>query len=401
MNGNLEDRIRSTLGHAATRAPRAPGGLATVVVSRSRRRRLRAQALTSAVAVAVVAIGVGVVIRGPGPVTVEPASPSEAVASPATEPKPWTPATETVEQVWPDAVWRMPRKLAGDVEARPRVFLDDRTLLLETWESHEKVDAIYAYDLVDGTSRKIASISTPKGVFASGFTPGSGRIIWMTYESGNMRLWSVPVEGGAPSEIHTDPPIRGISDHLAIVGDRIVFSMADGGVYTLPLDGGTATALPNGAGLHLLRWPWAGTPGHRTPNGEIAFQRLTNVETGESALAAANPGEIMVRCGITMCSGIRPGGSTGFARLRDGTQDRDLPGPSYGGLAADRFMTVRRSRSSGQDLYDLRTGRSADLGIRSDAKGESVAVEPGMGDGRLLSYPLGDEYVIIDLARIP
>lgn len=56
MTDQLESRLRTTLGHAAEHAPKAPAELRTHVVARSRRRRTRRQALVAAVAVAAVAV---------------------------------------------------------------------------------------------------------------------------------------------------------------------------------------------------------------------------------------------------------------------------------------------------------------------------------------------------------
>jgi hypothetical protein len=64
MTDQLESRLRSTLGHAAEHAPKAPSGLPTEVVSRSRRRRTRSQALVAALAVTAVALPVTLTATG-------------------------------------------------------------------------------------------------------------------------------------------------------------------------------------------------------------------------------------------------------------------------------------------------------------------------------------------------
>ncbi|MEU4233669.1 hypothetical protein AB0F17_56095 [Nonomuraea sp. NPDC026600] len=56
MTDQLESRLRTTLGHAAEHAPKAPSELRTHVVARSRQRRRRGQALVAAVAVVAVAV---------------------------------------------------------------------------------------------------------------------------------------------------------------------------------------------------------------------------------------------------------------------------------------------------------------------------------------------------------
>ncbi|MEV6156343.1 hypothetical protein AB0L53_38965 [Nonomuraea sp. NPDC052129] len=64
MTDQLESHLRSTLGHAAEHAPKAPSGLRAEVVSRSRRRRTRTQALVVALAVTVVALPVTLTVTG-------------------------------------------------------------------------------------------------------------------------------------------------------------------------------------------------------------------------------------------------------------------------------------------------------------------------------------------------
>ncbi|GII02862.1 hypothetical protein [Planobispora takensis] len=415
MSNDLEADLRAALGHAAERAPRAPGALSAHVVARSRR-RTRGRALVAAAAAVLVAGGIGVAVRGAGDDPASPAvDPARTASAEVTQsaPSPSQEAAELpepVEKVWPDAVWKIPAELPGGRKFHPLSFIDDRTLLLETWESFEKADAIYAYELDGGRTRKITDIRTPKGVFASGHTVGDGLVVWQTIDEGDgdetkgtrvTRFWSVPLGGGTPREIGTDRPVRGRGDELAVTGGRLAFSLHEGGVFTVPLGGGTVEPVPGAERHHILRWPWVGTPGEYTPDTETSFEELLNAETGERNTAVVRPGERFVRCGVTTCAGSRPDG-TAFHRMRDGSRERDLPGGvAFTGLAADRFETVNLPMPPGGEyLHDLVTDKSGDLGIRPDAKGESISVQPGLGDGRLVSYPLGDEYVIIDLARI-
>ncbi|MGR6912627.1 TolB family protein [[Actinomadura] parvosata] len=390
MNNDLEADLARVIGRAAERAPQAPSDLPARVVSRSRRRRSRTLAAATAVAVVVVAGGVALSVRGlqgAPDVAVHPATPT------ATTPG-------LVEQVWPDAVWKIPAKLReGGRKLRPVIFIDDRTLLLETWASHEKADALYAYELDTGRTRKITDIRTPKGVFASAFTAGAGRIFWQTIEDTRTRLWSVPITGGEPAPLPTDAPIRKGADKLVVTGDRLAFSaFQGGGVFTVPLDGGAVTPVKNAVEHHILTWPWVGMPGDYTPDNEPSFKELYNVETGEMSLALVRPGDEYVRCGVTTCVGVGAGGKP-FVRLRDGSQERELPDTAMHGLSMDRFMTVSLP-TRGQALLDLVTGKSGDLGLRPDAKGAMTSVQPGIRNDRLVWYELKGRLVIIDLARI-
>lgn len=112
------------------------------------------------------------------------------------------------------------------------------------------------------------------------------------------------------------------------------------------------TAVPGAERHHIKSWPWVGTPGDYTPGNEASFLEMVNAETGETSRAVVHEGESRVRCGVLTCVGVRPD-RTAFMRLRDGTRERDLP-----------------------------------------------AIHPGMGDGRLVHYPLWGKNVIIDLSKI-
>ncbi|MEV4220500.1 hypothetical protein [Nonomuraea sp. NPDC049725] len=395
-----ERELAQVIGGAARRAPRAPGGYAAQVLTRSRRRRARTQAILAAVAVVVVAGGGGIGLRealgADPPVAAGPAR--EATPSPAMTLPAMPAVPDPVAQVWPEAVHTIPAKLPDGRRGRPLTLLDEHTVLLETWESFEKADAVHTYDLRTGRTRKVTDIRTPKGVFASGFAVGEGKLVWQTIDKMRTSFWSVPLSGGKPTAVKTDTPVEGRGDKLVVTGGKIAFSLHEGGVFTLPLEGGAVTPVEGAGRHHILKWPWVGTPGAYTPDNEPSFERILNVETGQTSQALVRPGEEDIRCGVTACVGRGPGRKP-FYRLRDGSGERALP-DSTPGLAHDRFMTAQ-VRPGVQALLDLTTGRSGDLGVRPDAEGRQVSVQPGLDPyDRLIAYELKNEYVLIDLARI-
>jgi hypothetical protein len=375
MSTDLEDDLSRVLGRAAEGAPQAPTGFPGRIAARSRRRRTRTQALVAAVAMVIV----GVTVRG---------TDGAQVAQ--------TKLPDPVETVWPDAVWKIPRQLPNLPDFHPLIFIDDRTVLLWTSKGDGRADAIYAYDLGTGRTRKIADVPS-----AYAFTVGAGRIVWQTIDKNeHTRFWSVPVSGGKPAAIDTGGPVRARSEKLAVVGDRVAFSLVDGGVFTFPLRGGRVTPVAGAERHHILRWPWVGTPSDNRQDREPSFRELLNAETGQASRAVVRPGERYVRCGVTTCVGMRPD-DTRFYRLRDGSRERDLPGSSVLGLGDDRFLAADPPvAAGGQVLLDLATGKQGDLGLRPSAEGRMTGVEPGILDGGLVSYALKDQYVIIDLARI-
>ncbi|TDD02848.1 hypothetical protein E1292_22435 [Nonomuraea deserti] len=319
--------------------------------------------------------------------------------TPETTPSPTMTMPAPVAEVWPDAVHTIPTKLPNGRRGRPLTLIDDHTLLLETWQSFEKADALYSYDLASGQTRKITDIRTPEGAFASGYAVGEGRIIWKMIDGVHTSFWSAPLSGGQPTAVETDAPVKGRGGGLVVTGDKIAFSLLEGGVFTLPLKGGAVTPVEGAERHHILQWPWVGTPGEYTPNNEPSFEEILNVETRQTSKALVRLGEENVRCGVTACVGRRPGRSA-FYRLRDGSRERDLPDSTLG-LAYDRFMTVSVGPTRAQVLLDLATGRSGDLGLRPDTKGRTGNIQPGLNPyERLIAYELKGQYVIIDLAMI-
>ncbi|MFI7222113.1 hypothetical protein ACIBO5_02745 [Nonomuraea angiospora] len=384
MSTELEDDLSRVLGRAAEGAPQAPTGFPGRIAARSRRRRTRTWTLVAAVAMVIVAGGLGVTLRG-----ADEARPAQ------------TRSPDPVEKVWPDAVWKIPRQLPNLPDFRPLIFIDDRTVLLWTPKSDGRADAIHAYDLGTGRTRKIADIPSAKWEYSSYFAVGAGRIVWqMIDKNDHTRFWSVPVSGGKPAAIDTGGPVRAHSEKLAVAGDRVAFSLADGGVFTFPLRGGSVTPVAGAERHHILRWPWVATPSDYRQDREPSFRELLNAETGQASNAVVRPGERYVRCGVTTCVGMRPD-DTRFYRLRDGSRERDLPGSPVLGLGDDRFLAADPpGAAGGQVLLDLATGKQGDLGLRPSGKGRMTGVEPNILDGGLVSYQLKDQYMIIDLARI-
>ncbi|MER5320522.1 hypothetical protein [Streptosporangium roseum] len=402
---DFEDALRRSLGHAAERAPRLPGAAAGQLEIGYRRRRRRFQALLAAAAVVVVAGGAGVGLRAGGGEAVRPAVnpsgvPSVVVTLPEAAPEP-------IEKVWPQAVWKMPAKGADGRELQPVGLIDDRTLLVKAWRTFDRTEAVYAYDLAGRNLRKIVDVPAPKGTvrFGTDFSLGDGQVAWWTTTKGVVHIWAAAL-GGGEARLVADQRIEGDSvsplDGLGVADGNVVFSLSAGGVFSVPLAGGPVTPVQAGAGLHLLSWPWAGSPGTGGPPGRPPFSKLVNLETGQTSTAAVHQGERVYACGVRSCTGTTADGRA-FTRLRDGSQQKDIP---VGYLIPEpptqsRFH-VRNLKSDGPGLglYDLTTGTFADLGIREEAatRGEVPVADRS---GRLMTYRLRNDRYVIDLAKIP
>ncbi|MFI9841575.1 hypothetical protein ACIHFD_31380 [Nonomuraea sp. NPDC051941] len=394
----VEETLRRTLGHAAEQAPGLPALLPQRLERIHRRRRQRARIALAAAAVVLVGAGATAVLRGGDTITAVPAS-GQYTEAPA----------EQVEKVWPEAVRKVSAKSPDGVPWRPQTFVDDRTLLMEAQGGGSgSTDAIYAYDLDSGTPRKIADIPASKDTvgFGNGFAVGGGQVAWWSGTKDSVaHLWTVPLDGGTPKivadqRLDTADDGSGI-DKLAVVNDKIVFSLYTGGVFTVPLGGGTVEPVQGGAGMHLLAWPWIGAPGSGGEPRGMPYSRIQNVETGETRTAVTQPGEELRLCGVTICLGTAADGTT-FFRHRDGSSQKNVPGSVHSAYqpVQDRFYVsvYGVGRPEGVGLYDLDTGRSGDL--RIPGEGSTIRLPSMDSTGRMLSYSLKDDLYLIDLSKI-
>ncbi|MEV4572437.1 hypothetical protein AB0K16_04200 [Nonomuraea jabiensis] len=394
----VEETLRRTLGQAAGQAPRLPALLPQRLERIHRRRRQRARIALAAAAVVLVAGGATAVLRGGDTIT----------AVPATGRDTETPA-EKVDKAWPEAVRKVSAKAPDGARWLPRTFIDDRTLLMAAQAGKDgETTAVYAYDLDTGAQRKIADVPAPDDTvgFGNGFAVGAGHVVWWTETMDSVaHLWTVPLDGGTPKivadqRLDTTDDGSGI-DRLAVAGDKIVFSLYTGGVFTVPLGGGMVEPVQGGTGMHLLAWPWIGTPGRGGEPRGTAYARIQNVETGETRTAVANPGEELRYCGVTICLGRTAEGTT-FFRNRDGSSQKNVPGSVHSAdlPTQDRFYvsSYGDEKPAGVGLYDLDTGKSGDLGI----PGEGMSIRMPFLDstGRVYSYTLGDDLYLIDLSKI-
>ncbi|MET8384140.1 hypothetical protein ABZV14_14185 [Streptosporangium canum] len=433
---DLEDKLSRVLSGAADRAPQAPAGLTAAVKARHHRRRARTTAVLAAAAVVVVAGGAGTAVSAlRATAAPHPAAGATGEATPSAGELP-----PPVEKVWPQAVHKIPAKLPDGRAYYPQLLLDDRTLLVMTGVPDGNRQFLWSYDLETGEPRQIAEIPPTKGsaIFADGVAAGGGNIVWWASykEAGGprvARIWTVPVAGGRPRPV-TDVPLgnvmkQGHINGLTVAGSDVVFAYEKGGVYRVPLSGGRPQPVKGAERHHVLQWPWVGVH-----HGKAIFSELLNAETGERRDAVRKADE-EVRCGVERCAGMavryktikveRPRDRSGkeikcgtrrcpdtervqtvlrrFVRDRDGSGERELPANFQTGDDAglERFFKVDVLGPGDQrvlTLYDADTGRSADLGVRPDAKG--VTAIPDGGLDRLMTYPIKNEMYVLDLAAI-
>lgn len=397
MTEELEYALRKTFADAADRAPKAPPGLMAGLETRRTRARLpRGGFLQLAlVAATVVALagGTAVLTRGVG-------SSDGGHALQRSGPVKAPP----IEKVWPDAVHKVPGTLPNGRAFTPQGFIDDHTMVVTTESSFEKTDALYRYDLRTNTAKKITTVLGPPSVkaYASGFTVGGGYVAWAFELSHRVDIWVAPVSGGQGHRIISQPGGKRLS-RLVIDHGNVLWSLdGTGGVYRAPLTGGTPKLIGGSEGMHILAWPWIGTPYGVEGVGEKQneFEHVVNTETGETRQARLSPNAGMWACGVTWCTGNGRGGATEVER-RDGTGHRAIPGQGAAigdPPALDRFVITLPTRDT-VALYDVRTGRMGDLGAVGGRNGVSFQrlKDPA---NRLYAAKVADGYLVVDLGAI-
>ncbi|WP_030923102.1 TolB family protein [Streptosporangium amethystogenes] len=428
---DLENELSRFLVDAAERAPRVPAGLSATVKARHRRRRARSAALLAAVAVVVVIGGAGVAVNAVR-TSVAPQPVANATDKPTGRAKP--PADvipPSIEKVWPQAVHKIPATLPDGRDYYPELLLDDRTLLVITGITGGKRRFLWSYDLHSGKPTRIAEIPLTKGSqsFADDIAAGDGNIVWWAFKEAGKnqvaQIWTVPVRGGTPRPV-SDVPMGNATKQLGqitdltVVGKNVIFAYEKGGVYRVPLSGGQMQPVKGAERQRILQWPWVGA--HRVENG---FAELFNAETGERRDAVVAADE-EVRCGVIRCAGVKVRYEKvkvtctvkpctdkvkqkrvilrSFVRNRDGSGERPLPDPTLYGptdLALERFFKQILHGPRGESvmaLYDVETGRMADLGLRPDAKG-LISIPQSQLDA-LMTYSIGDKMYVLDLSTI-
>ncbi|NRQ34075.1 hypothetical protein HII36_19780 [Nonomuraea sp. NN258] len=360
-----------------------------------RRRRGLVVGLAAVTLVAAVGAG-GALFLAPSPSTAGVGTAGTATVVQRTEVRP-------IEEVWPQAAHEVPMALPDGRRIRPRLLLDGKTLLVTAESSFEKADGLYAYDLGGGRFAKLADVPVPAGtrLFAAGFATDGDRIVWWTGRKKDGReiadIWSVPASGGEPAIVTSAVlPARsaeGLIATLAVTPEGVAWSAGGEGVYRVPFSGGRPQPVPGTRGLHILAWPWAGSPGPAALR-QVPFLTLLNVDTGERRDRVSVQDAAVVACGVTRCLSRQGRSSSVGLHARDGSEGTalTLPPTRPQVLLRDRFVTA--DSPSGATLHDVTTATAADLGSSAGTR-----YFPS-GDGRMLLFSRGEKFLVVDLAAI-
>ncbi|MFI7438675.1 hypothetical protein [Nonomuraea indica] len=340
--------LRTAAGHAGS------DGLASAVAARRRVRRVRQriQMVLAAAAVVVVA-GATAAVLSRGGEQVRPAVTVTAV--PATP----TPKEAVVKQkirpaaeVWPEAVFTMPAKSADGWRYRPVTGLSATEVLLSAESSFEKAGRLEVYDSAAKSARVLGDVPAPEGVkgyFVQDFEVGEQHIAWYGTTPNSPDKWAdfwiMPRVGGQAKRVGEVTGPMSEVDRIGVTGDSVVWSVHQGGVYRMPLTGGTPERVADE--LHLMSWPLAVGYADGGENRGRRHDRVVDLETGQTVTVPAPAKVTSLTCGPVWCYGAA--GDRTIVQRHDGSDRKDLPAEvrmhGMTELLGDRFALLTAYRS--------------------------------------------------------
>ncbi|GIH75144.1 hypothetical protein Plo01_15730 [Planobispora longispora] len=287
---------------------------------------------------------------------------------------------------------KIPAKSADGWKYRPITALSATELLLSAESSFEKSGRLEIYDTASGSRTVLAETPGPEGVkgyFTQSVDVGAEHLVWYgTTPNDDDRwadFWVVPRSGGTARQVGEVTGEQAEVEAVGVTADSVVWSVSGGGVYRMPLAGGTPERIEGTDGLHLLSWPWAADVGERDFGKKQT--KLVNLETMQVVEVKTPDGLTTFQCGLEWCYGSGDSeDNQAVVQRADGSRHRTLPGLSaLGGnivLARDigvfHVSSVVGRDERGEEiedhsvpliaLYDPVTGTLAGAG-RSDPKG--------------------------------
>jgi DNA-directed RNA polymerase specialized sigma24 family protein len=272
--------------------------------------------------------------------------------------------------VWPRAVSTIPAKAGDGARYSPLAALSPTEVLLRAETKFEKTTRIDVYDTRRGKSRVLTQTpSSGKGYYPQRFELGEHYLGWFTTRPSarteGSDFWVAPRAGGPATKVGEVTGALSTVVSIGVSADSFIWSIYSGGVYRIPITGGSPEKIAGTDGLWVASWPWAADlpPFGVGTDTDRNQTRLVNLETGEKHDIVPPPGVKGLRCSISWCVGrsrhdmivMHPDGS-GLSRI-----------PRFGSfsiqLAGSHFVEV------GATVYDLATGKTAAVGAEASGYG--------------------------------
>ncbi|WP_219505329.1 hypothetical protein [Nonomuraea ceibae] len=276
------------------------------------------------------------------------------------------PATNTVERMWPDALFTMPG------QSRPLAAISATQVLV--WAER---GALEVYDAASGRSRPVTALAQAPLSLAVDHE----RVVWLA----DGHAWAAPLQaGGKMTKIGPVPGGEHV-DRIALAGRYLVWSSPLDGVWRMSVTGGAPERVATG--LQIVQWPWATDEPLDTRANPT---KVVNLQTGRSIKISAVPGAEGLRCGPTWCTGSR--GQEHIVQKIDGSWSRTYRAGSPGYPYRDRFFVGLG------EIYDASTDATVAFeGAKIDASGGRKWSE---GNG-VVFWPHPAGVRVVNLAAIP
>ncbi|GAA4976989.1 hypothetical protein HD597_000825 [Nonomuraea thailandensis] len=219
-----------------------------------------------------------------------------------------TPSPSTISSagdVWSSAMTTIPAVASDGLTYAPVTALSATEVLLRVNTSLDKGVRLEVYDTAARESRVLGDMPQPDGArdyYPQRVEPGLEHIAWWAEDVRTQKrtdVWALPRSGGEATLVTRLSGPAAAVERLGVLRDRVVWSVRQGGLYAVPITGGTPQAMPGTGGLHLVSWPWASdVHGHDTEANQSV---LVNLETGERQFLHAPPGATGMRCSPSWC----------------------------------------------------------------------------------------------------
>ncbi|MFI6811374.1 hypothetical protein ACIBG7_03150 [Nonomuraea sp. NPDC050328] len=343
-----EEKLAQALRTIADRAENRdvlPGVLA------KRRLRARRRATGALAGIVAVAMAWGVLaLRPRSPVVTGPPPPDAG----------------SIERVWPQAVFTMPKG--------PRVLAAINATEVLIWNERGTLEV---YDAVTRRSRIVATLAEAPQYR----TVDGDRVLWLA----DGHAWVAPLRGGGkPTKVG---PITGENvDRIALAGEHVIWSSPLNGVWRMSVKGGRPERVARSKGLQLVEWPWATDEPLDVRTNPT---RVVNLVTGQRIKIRPVRGVERLRCGPAWCVGSR--GQDTVVQRTDGSWSR-----VHRGGMPDHPYRGRLFLGSGE-IYDA----STDTTVTFKGAERAGGGRHWYGGTGVLFWPRGDALVVINLAAIP
>ncbi|MFD9948148.1 hypothetical protein ACFWYW_57120 [Nonomuraea sp. NPDC059023] len=317
-----------------------------------RRRRTRRRTTGALAALCAVVLGWGVLVAWPSPrVVVEPAAPRAG----------------SVERVWPQAVFILPKG------SRPLTAISATEVLV--WNDRGTIEV---YDAAAKRSRVVTALpQAPQYQAVDG-----DQVLWLA----DGHAWVAPLRSaGRARKVGS---IAGENvDRIALAGEYVVWSSPLEGVWRMRLDGGRPEQVARSKGLQLVAWPWASDEPLDVRTNPT---RVVNLQTGQTIKIRPLPGVEGLRCGPTWCAGTR--GENTIVQRTDGSWSRVHRAGLRGYPYRERLFP-----GSGE-IYDARTDTTVTF---DGARLETPGSRHWSGGAGVIFWPRDDGVVTVNLAAVP